>query len=217
MTDASAQMLAYYAARAPHYDAVYFKPERRRDIAHLAAWLPARFRGRTVLEVACGTGFWTQFIAPAARSMVATDLAAQPLALARARPDVGNVRFERADAYTLPDELGTFDGAFAGLWFSHVPVERRRAFLDGLHARLRRGAHVVMIDNATVQCRELPITETDGRGNTYQQRRLPDGSEHRVLKNFPTEAELRALLPANAADAEFRELENFWALAYTLA
>jgi demethylmenaquinone methyltransferase/2-methoxy-6-polyprenyl-1,4-benzoquinol methylase len=216
MADASAQMLAYYAARAPHYDAVYLKPERRRDIAHLATWLPACFRGCHVLEVACGTGFWTQFIAPAALSLVATDLAAEPLALARARPEVGNVRFERADAYALPDELGTFDGAFAGLWFSHVPVERRRAFLDGLHARLRPGARVVMIDNSTVQCLELPITETDTRGNTYQQRRLPDGSVHRVLKNFPTEAELRALLPADAADAEFRALENFWVLAYTL-
>jgi hypothetical protein len=47
--------------------------------------------------------------------MVATDLAVELLALARARPDVGNVRFERVDAYALPDELGTFDGAFAGL------------------------------------------------------------------------------------------------------
>jgi demethylmenaquinone methyltransferase/2-methoxy-6-polyprenyl-1,4-benzoquinol methylase len=98
-----------------------------------------------------------------------------------------------------------------------VPIERRRAFLDGLHARLRPGARVVMVDNSTVQCRELPITETDARGNRYQQRRLPDGSEHRVLKNFPTEAELRALLPADADEVEFRELENFWVLAYTLA
>jgi demethylmenaquinone methyltransferase/2-methoxy-6-polyprenyl-1,4-benzoquinol methylase len=217
MADAAAQMLAYYAARAPHYDAVYLKPERRRDIAHLATWLPASFRDRHVLEVACGTGFWTQFIAPAAQSMVATDLAAEPLALARARPDVGNVRFERVDAYALPDELGAFDGALAGLWFSHVPIERRRAFLDGLHARLRPGARVVMVDNSTVQCRELPITETDTCGNTYQQRRLPDGSEHRVLKNFPTEGELRGLLPANACSVEFRELENFWTLAYRLA
>jgi demethylmenaquinone methyltransferase/2-methoxy-6-polyprenyl-1,4-benzoquinol methylase len=217
MADALAQMLAYYAARAPHYDAVYLKPERRRDIAHLAAWLPACFRGRHVLEVACGTGFWTQLIAPAAVSIVATDLTAEPLALARARPNVGNVRFERVDAYALPAQLGEFDGAFAGLWFSHVPVERRRAFLDGLHDRLRPGARVVMIDNSAVQCRELPIIETDARGNTYQQRRLPDGSEHRVLKNFPTEAQLRALLPADAGEVEFCALENFWTLTYTLA
>jgi demethylmenaquinone methyltransferase/2-methoxy-6-polyprenyl-1,4-benzoquinol methylase len=74
-----------------------------------------------------------------------------------------------------------------------------------------------MVDNSTVQCRELPIMETDTRGNTYQQRRLPDGSVHRVLKNSPTEAELCGLLPANACGVEFRELENFWTLAYRLA
>lgn len=215
MTDASSQMLAYYAARAPHYDDVYLKPERAEDIAFLSNWLPERFRGLTVLEVACGTGFWTQFIAPAARSMVATDLSVEPLALARQRTNVANVRFEQRDALALPTDLGQFDGAFAGLWFSHVPVQQRRAFLDNLHARLHSGARVVMIDNATIQCRELPIVETDASGNTYQQRRLPDGSVHRVLKNFPTEAQLRAVLPAGAAEVEFRELQNFWLLAYT--
>ncbi|MDZ7652755.1 MAG: class I SAM-dependent methyltransferase [Burkholderiaceae bacterium] len=217
MADAATQTLAYYAARAPHYDAVYTKPERRRDITHLATWLPTCFRGRTVLEVACGTGFWTQFIAPATASMVATDLTAEPLALARARSNVANVRFERVDANALPAQLGEFDGAFAGLWFSHVPIERRRAFLDGLHARLRHGARVVMIDNSAVQCRELPITETDARGNTYQQRRLPDGSVHRVLKNFPTQAELLALVAPCATDVQYRDLDNFWLLEYTLA
>ena len=55
----SAEMLAYYAARAPYYDAVYSKPERREDIAYLTTYLPERLRGRTVLEIACGTGYWT--------------------------------------------------------------------------------------------------------------------------------------------------------------
>ena len=63
MADASAEMRAYYAARAPYYDAVYLKPERAKDIAFLFDYLPAVFAGRSVLEVACGTGYWTQHIA----------------------------------------------------------------------------------------------------------------------------------------------------------
>ncbi|NJD89777.1 MAG: class I SAM-dependent methyltransferase, partial [Betaproteobacteria bacterium] len=77
------EMKSYYAARAPYYDDVYDKPERREDIAFLRQHLPAVFAGRRVLEVACGTGYWTQHIAPAASAMTATDAVAQPLDLAR--------------------------------------------------------------------------------------------------------------------------------------
>ena len=86
MTHASADMRAYYAERTPYYDAVYLKPERQADVAFLREHLPARLHGRTVLEVACGTGYWTQHIAPVVRRMVATDLTAEPLAFARQHP-----------------------------------------------------------------------------------------------------------------------------------
>jgi demethylmenaquinone methyltransferase/2-methoxy-6-polyprenyl-1,4-benzoquinol methylase len=209
-------MQAYYAARAPYYDAVYLKPERQADIAFLSAYLPERLAGRRVLEVACGTGYWTQFIARAAAALVATDAVAEPLEFARLRPHAGNVRFLRADAYALPADLGLFDGAFAGLWFSHVPVESRTSFFRSLHARLQAGARVILIDNSQVQCRELPIVERDTAGNTYQVRQLRDGTHHRVLKNFPSEDELAALIAPVATEYHFRILDNFWLVEYEI-
>ena len=207
-------MQAYYAARAPYYDDVYEKPERREDIAFLRAHLPAVFAGRTVLEVACGTGYWTQHIAPVAAAMTATDAVDEPLRLAKARPGVGRVRFERADAYDLPAPLGLFEGAFAGLWLSHVPVERRGEFLASLHRRLLPGAKVALIDNSTVQLRDLPIAERDARGNTWQDRVLKDGTRHRVLKNFPAREELEAMIAEFGERPAFRELANFWLFEY---
>src|SRR5512147_150339 len=239
MNPADRAMREYYAARAPIYDEVYLRPERQADLDHLRRWVPAQFVGRAVLEVACGTGYWTQFIAPVAARVVAVDAVAEPLAFARLRPGAGRVEFVQADAFALPESLGTFDAAFAGLWFSHVPVERRRGFLAGLHARLsgrpsrwrskdsplgrsaarqaqllalapaqpaapasatverpgglKPGARVVLVDNTDAQCARLPIAERDRAGNGFQLRTLPDGSTHRVLKNFPSEAELRSL------------------------
>jgi ubiquinone/menaquinone biosynthesis C-methylase UbiE len=214
MTQASTEMHAYYAQRAPYYDAVYLKPERQEDIAFLAAHLPDRFRGLEVLELACGTGYWTQHIATSAKRLVATDGTAEPLAFARLRPGTGSVEFRQADAYALPPDLGTFDGAFAGLWFSHVPIEARIAFLDGMHAFLKPGARVVFIDNNEVQLRDYPVVETDPAGNTYQMRQLADGSMHRVLKNFPTKPELVSLLSNYGDQVEVTELGNFWMVAY---
>lgn len=212
--DSHAQMSAYYASRAPYYDAVYDKPERRADIAFLSKHLSELYQGRTVLEVACGTGYWTPHIAARARRVVATDATAEPLGFARVRPGTETVEFLQCDAYLLPEALGQFDAAFAGLWFSHIPVERRHAFLIGLTSRLAPGARVCFIDNSVVQCRDFPIVETDTNGNTYQHRPLRDGSVHRVLKNFPSETELRALLAPFGRDIEYCLLENFWLVQF---
>ena len=214
--DSSAQMKAYYDARAPYYDAVYLKPERRADISFLSEYFPRRLRGREAIEAACGTGYWTQHIAPAASRMVATDLTADPLEFARLRPGTSLVEFRQLDAYSLPRSLGAFSGAFAGLWFSHVPIRARRALLSFLHALLLPGSRVVFIDNNQAQLRNSPIAETDDDGNTYQLRQLRDGSTHRVLKNFPTETDLTELVADCCANATFRELENCWLFEYEL-
>lgn len=216
MTSIDPELRRYYAERAPYYDAVYAKPERARDLAFLHEWVPAQFEGRRVLEVACGTGYWTPRIAARAKALVATDATAEPLAFARLRPGAEAVRFLEADAYELPESLGAFDGAFAGLWLSHVPRRRLAAFLAGLHARLSPGAVVVLVDNNRVQLKDFPIAETDEDGNTYQHRTSREGITHRVLKNFPTGPELEALVAGAADEVAWRDLENFWTLRYRL-
>jgi len=205
----------YYAARAPEYDRVYLKPERQADLRRLEAWLPALFAGRRVLEVACGTGYWTQFIAPAAASVRALDSSAETMAIAAQRVPAGRVEFAVGDAYALPHEPGRFDAAFAGFWFSHVLKHRQREFLAGLGAALAPGATVVLLDNRFVAGSNHAISETDDEGNTWQARPLDDGSTHRVLKNFPSEAELRALLAGLAQQVEYTAFDYYWALRYT--
>jgi demethylmenaquinone methyltransferase/2-methoxy-6-polyprenyl-1,4-benzoquinol methylase len=214
---ADTSMREYYAARAPIYDEVYLRPERKADLEELRRRIPAWFARRSVLEIACGTGYWTQFIAPLAARMTAIDAVAEPLAFARLRPEVERVTFVRADAFSLPESLGKFDAAFAGLWLSHVPRQRLHSFLAGLHARLDPGARVVLIDNTEEQCDRLPIVERDAHGNTYQLRTLPDGTTHRVLKNFPLEAELKAMIRGIGANAQYWRGAHFWAFWYDTA
>lgn len=200
-----ASMAAYYAARAAEYEAVYAKPERQADLRRLEAWLPGVFAGRRVLEVAAGTGWWTLHGARDAAFWLATDLNPETLAVARAKAAMPRcVRFATADAYTL-DGLGPqrFDAAFAGFWWSHVPRARLAGWLDGLFARLAPGAPVVFIDNRFVEGSSTPIAEIDAQGDSWQLRRLADGSGHRVLKNHPARAEVEAVLGTRAARSDW--------------
>lgn len=210
------QMQAYYAQRSGYYDDVYQRPERAVDIALLRQQLVQRLSGRRVLEVACGTGYWTQHVVPVSASLVAIDATSEPLELARQRPNVAGARFEIADAYRLDASLGRFDAAFAGLWLSHVPISRRMEFLGSLHGLLEPGARVLLFDNSEVQLHDFPIVERDAEGNTFQQRVLRDGSVHRVLKNFPSEDELLAMVVGIGTEPHYRMLDNFWWFEYRL-
>ena len=78
-------MRAYYAQRAGYYERVYHKPERQTDLRAMEAWLPTQFAGRRVLEIACGTGWWTPHGARDAAHWLATDINEEPLAVARSK------------------------------------------------------------------------------------------------------------------------------------
>jgi len=214
VTGSDASIRKYYASRAPIYDRVYQIPKRQEDLRYLEGWIPTVFKEKKVLEIACGTGYWTQFIAPVAKEMTATDVNEETLDFAKARPGVSNVRFRVEDAYRLSDDPGLFEAAFAGLWLSHVPKERLREFFTNLHRHLSAGAVVLLIDNSKAQCRELPIDETDVKGNSYQTRVLDDGTSYRVLKNFPSNKELSEVIEGLGVKAIFRELEHFWIFQY---
>ena len=217
MSDESQDLKAYYAARAQEYDKVYTKPERQADLRAIEHWLAGVLQDRAVLEVACGTGHWTQYIAPAARQVLGVDGSREVLSIAQSRVPRSHARFVRGDAYRLPVPDAAFDGAFAGFWFSHVPRTRVAEFLRGLHRALVPGAKVVLLDNRFVEGSSTPITVQDATGDTFQLRKLEDGSTHRVLKNFPSRYELREVVQGAAGEVRYHEWQYFWALEYDLA
>lgn len=223
-TVGEASMAAYYAQRAATYERIYHRPERQVELRALEAWTGRLFAGRRVLEVAAGTGWWTLHGAARAIDWLATDLNPGTLAIARAKPMPPSVRYAVVDAYTLdaPDTPAraagaAFDAAFAGCWWSHVPLQRLSAWLDTLHARLVPGARVVMLDNRFVPGCSTPLHRRDAAGNTTQLRTLDDGSTHEVVKNYPDEAFAARLLGARARDLQFIPFTHHWVMVYELA
>jgi demethylmenaquinone methyltransferase/2-methoxy-6-polyprenyl-1,4-benzoquinol methylase len=214
-----ASMQRYYAARAASYERVYHKPSRQDDLRAIEAWLPPLFAGRRVLEIACGTGWWTPHGAREAAHWLATDINAETLAIARRKPlPAGEVAFASVDAYTLAGLAGQhFDAAFAGFWWSHVPLARLAPWLALLHSRLASGARVVLLDNRYVEGDSTPIHRRDDEGNAYQLRTQDDGSEHEVVKNFPTPEQAAAAIGPAARDLQWHTWPHYWAISYTRA
>ena len=128
----STSMADYYQARAPEFEIVYDKPERQADLPRLRSWLADEARGATLLEVACGTGYWTSVAATTAKAIVATDFNPGPLEIARSKGLGPHVTFAQADALRaagLWPRVRCRDGAF--LVVARVgrgPAEVSRAF-----------------------------------------------------------------------------------------
>ncbi|TCC34844.1 class I SAM-dependent methyltransferase [Kribbella sindirgiensis] len=203
------ELADYYRERAGEYDVVYEKPERQEDLARLRALLPPLVAGRSVLEVAAGTGYWTKALATTAESIVATDLNDETLAVARTRSyGPADVHFETADAYDLGVVPGCFDVIFAGFFWSHVPRSDGRRFVEGLRDRVEPGGVVILADNRYVEGSNYPITRITDDGDTYQTRQLSDGRTFEVLKNFPSREQFAA--DVAPAEVEWTELTYFW-------
>ena len=207
----------YYSKRAREYEQVYEKPERQRELAWLRERVPRLFRGRTVLEVACGTGYWTQHIAPTAHRVYAGDINESVLEIAREKPiPQGKVTFMRADAVTLEGMPPGCNAAFAGFWWSHVKKSAVRQFVSNLAGRLEPGSVVGILDNTFAPGSSTPLARTDAEGNTYQMRKLANGEPYEVLKNFLTPQELTEAIRPVAREAHLESLAYYWLLVFTL-
>jgi demethylmenaquinone methyltransferase/2-methoxy-6-polyprenyl-1,4-benzoquinol methylase len=210
-------MIKYYADRAKEYERVYAKPERQNDLRRLREFVESAFVGAHVLELACGTGYWTEIIARTASSVLATDINEEGLAVARARAiDPMRVTFRREDAYSLPVFSQKFTGGLAAFWWSHVPKARLSSFLSGFHQLFSPGAKIVFFDNLYVEGSSTPVSRTDTFGNTYQKRSLENGSIHEVLKNFPSESQLSRAVEGMAVEVRVELLQYYWILCYVL-
>ncbi len=213
----SANMTEYYARRAGEYEEIYEKPERQEDLARLRAELPPLFSGHDVLEIACGTGYWTSRIAMRARTVLATDVGDDVLGIAGAKANMPRaVTFVRADAFSLEGVDGAFSAAMVGFWWSHVLLEKRNTFLDVLKAKLMPGALVVMVDNRHVPDSSTAVWRTDDQGNTHQLRTLRDGSQFEVVKNYDTEQSIRHAVERVGSLTRFENLEYYWWCAWRM-
>ena len=210
------QLSDYYRDRAAEYDAVYAKPERQGDLAALRGLL-ARLAGGRILEIAAGTGYWTQVLSATAAAVTATDISPETLEVARGRQyGPAPITFRLADAYALQDVPGQFDTAFIGFFWSHVLRADLPRFLGGLHARLGAGAAVTILDNCYVEGSSTPVSRTAPDGDTYQFRTLSDGRSYEIVKNFPDQAQFTADVAAVGTDVEWIQLRYFWLATFRL-
>ncbi len=176
-------------------------------------------KDKDVLEIACGTGNWTQVLSKRARSVMATDINEAYLIQAKRKPyQKDNVSFKIADAYALDGIDRKFNLAFASDFWSHIPKSKIECFIETLHTKLLPGSKVIMVDMLRKPELDRMFSHIDDEGNVIQKRILPSGKEFHVVKNFPTERELIECLKSYGISINYFEDAKLlrWILTYTV-
>jgi demethylmenaquinone methyltransferase/2-methoxy-6-polyprenyl-1,4-benzoquinol methylase len=218
-----AEMLAYYAARAPEYDEWYLRSDRyvhtdaddaawKADLDRATSWLEKLPMGGAIVEVAAGTGWWSPRLAGKGR-LTACDISPEMLELARNRlARLGLAAdFQVRDAWAEPDrQVG---GLFAGFWLSHVSRERLPEFLSLANRWLEPGGVFAFMDSR--RDRASGAIDHQPPADDVQLRRLNDGRAFQVRKIHYSPAELEAALTnAGFVDANVETTERFFVLGH---
>lgn len=218
------EMKTYYRERAREYDEWFYRQGRYdRGAQSNALWfaeadevvqaLEDFHMSGDLLELAPGTGIWTERLLKTASSITAVDASNEMVAINRARINSERVEYILADLFSWqPPRM--FDGIFFGFWLSHVPLERLDAFFAMLAAALRPGGKVFFVDGR----REPTSTASNHRlptgGEQLMIRKLNDGRAFEIVKNFYDPAVLAGQLAQHGLAVTVRESATFFLYGY---
>jgi demethylmenaquinone methyltransferase/2-methoxy-6-polyprenyl-1,4-benzoquinol methylase len=189
-----AEQVAYYRARAPEYDAwanresdfdrgelnESWHAEKRRLSDALRRFSPSG----TVLEIAGGTGQWTEQLLRYTPLVTVLDAAPEAIAENRKRTS----QMTRMVEYHIGDVLSweppeRYDIVFFSYWLSHVPPERFVEFWNTVDRCLKPGGRVILIDNLPSEKAEELDPEIPHEGDVdLVMRPAPDGKMYGVWK-----------------------------------
>ena len=144
-----------------------------------------------VLELAAGTGLWTQYLAARAERITVVDSSPEALELCRRKLSDVRLRIFQADLFAWePDRQ--YDFVFFGFWLSHVPENQFEAFWDRVRQAVKPDGRVFFVDNLPDQTATATDQSVDQRSDRAV-RRLNDGREFEIIKIFydPVELEER--------------------------
>jgi len=220
--DVLQEQLDYYRARAAEYDEWWLREGRYdRGLAHRAQWFReayevrlalAEFRPRgKILELASGTGIWTEQLLPFARRLTALDASPEMLAINAGRVNSPLVRYLQADLFRWrPASDERYDTVFFGFWLSHVPPERFDDFWELVRSCLAPQGRVFFVDSLRQETSTASDHVLPASGTNVLQRRLNDGREFRVYKIFYQPVELAARLQILGWNFELKQTDNFF-------
>lgn len=209
----SEEQTQYYQKRAKEYELVYQKPERQKDLHQIKEYLIENFSHQSVIEIACGTGYWTEIIAKNTQQILGVDINKAVIDIAQQKNYRNStVNFAVKDFHDLASSNQRFDGLFGGFIWSHILKQDLDSFISIVLNLVKAKGQILFIDNKFVPGNSTPISKVDQAGNSFQKRSLSSGEQFEVIKNYPTQKAMIELWEKDTLEIQWIDFEYYWLL-----
>ncbi len=224
--DVLLEQINYYRDRANEYDDWFWRRGRydrgqdatRRWFEQLgevrAALRAAPLDGKNILELAPGTGLWTRELSARAAHLTAVDASSEMIAINRERlgERVEKVTYIEADLFQWRPTQ-EFDAIIFCFWISHIPTRLIDDFLSNVATMLVPGGTVFFVDSRREQRSTAVDHELPSRDEEVMTRRLDDGREFTIVKNFWPASVLEETCRRAGLDVRVFETADFFQFA----
>lgn len=219
------EMKVYYRERASEYDEWFYRqgrydqgPEMKErwfsEADEIFTSLNSFHLTGDVLELAPGTGIWTERLVSTASTLTAVDASPEMIEINRAKVSSNRVSYVLADLFSWQSDR-VYDAVFFGFWISHVPLEQLDDFLRSVARMLRSGGKIFFVDGreeltSTAMNHQQP-SERDGQVIT---RTLNDSRTFKIVKNFYDPIDLAARCKRVGLDITTRQTASYFFYGY---
>jgi len=202
------EQLAYYRARAQEYDeSIEAAWEFKGAFALARRLLLESGPFEQALDLACGTGIWTQVLLQISSHVTAIDASPEMLAIARQKTGDRRISYKQADLFQWEPEH-QYDLVFFANWLSHVPPAALDAFLTRVSYAVRTGGYLVILDQSAPTLEDQQIMKEGEDGCIYAERSLLNGESFTIIKVFYNITALREALAARGFEGTVSRLSE---------
>jgi 2-polyprenyl-3-methyl-5-hydroxy-6-metoxy-1,4-benzoquinol methylase len=220
------QQIAYYSARANEYDEWFYRLGRYdrgeelnqrwfKEIDTVKQALQQIGQAKEILELASGTGIWTQELLKIGKRITAIDASEEVIKINRSKLNSPYVKYHQIDLFAWEPDA-EYDLVFFSFWLSHIPPELLDSFLLKVYKSVRVGGKVFIVDSRfdPTSTANNHILRDDG--SIYKSRKLNDGQEFQIVKVFYQPDELQTKLTQVGFQGDVKVTEHYFIYVDTM-
>lgn len=206
MQNILSEQINYYRARADEYDESISSGQELFNMGKSLVLKLGTFD--KILELACGTGVWTETLLKMGNHVTAIDAAPEMLKIAREKCGDEQISYQQVDLFNWnPDK--TYDLVFFANWLSHVPPNVVDDFLSKVKSSLNKNGTIAFVDQHAPSDADKAIAEKE----IYAKRPLGE-QEFTIIKVFYDLEDLQKKLEGLGFEVSFEKFgENFFLMS----
>ncbi|MEE3717666.1 class I SAM-dependent methyltransferase [Tumidithrix elongata RA019] len=222
-TDLIRDQIEYYRSRSSEYDEWFYRIGRYdrgqelndrwfAEVAIVQKALREIGQVNQVLELASGTGIWTEQLLQIGAKIEAIDASAETIAINQNKLNSDKVAYRHQDIFAWEPER-EYDLVFFSFWLSHVPPDLLQSFLKKVYLATRKGGQIFAIDSRNDPTSRAKDHSPNRQDGIYQARKLNDGREFKIAKIYYQPDELQNLFVNAGFTGDVRVTENYFIYA----